>query len=90
MKIKELFTNETKWTQGAFSRTKNGRLSFANNPNAACFCLSGAVFKCYEAKDHGTIEEKIRKEIGTNIVTWNDAPNRTFEEVKALVEKLDI
>ena len=93
MKVKELFSDQTKWTQGAYAKSKNGTHLFSCDPTAVCFCLYGAISRCYEGdQDHFlTVSNKVRKAIGINdIFTWNDDPNRIFQEVKDLVEKLDI
>lgn len=97
MKLKEFYTDKSKWTQDEFY---NGR---------GAYCLLRALQKCYpvalgdgvEGKEKRLeVEDKIRKAIleknikrgrfGDSIIGWNDAPERTFEEVKALVEELDV
>ena len=93
MKIKELFTDSSKWTKGSLARDKNGDLTSYYSSDAVCFCLHGAIYKCYEdfGDKSSIITNKIRKEIKRySISGWNDAEERTFEEVKNLVEKLDI
>lgn len=88
MKIKELFTDETKWTQGALARTKKGNIIGALEDNAVCWCLQGAVLKCY-GSDRLTIIDLILDKVDKHcIALWNDA--HTFTEVKELVERLDI
>lgn len=87
MKIKELLSGPEKWTQHTYARDKNGRDCSQWSQEAVCWCLYGAVDKCYE--NIIEIDNKIREKV-ISIVDWNDDPNRTFEEVKALVEELDI
>lgn len=93
MKIKELFSGPEKWTKGHNAREADGTETFTHDQSARCWCLWGALIKCY----HGLSEETSRISYllqatipGGKVSQWNDAPERTFAEVKALVEKLDI
>lgn len=94
MKIKELLSAPEKWTQGAFCKTADGR--DCGRVEAVCFCLKGAMQVCYIAPQKRTmIYEKMAAVLPEaegicRIVAWNDAPERTFEEVKELVERLDV
>ncbi len=91
MKIKDLYTDESRWTKGAYARNGDGHaVLFSEHDNAYCFCLVGAIYKCYPDQIN-----EIRKRIGTHlgielVYEWNDNPSRTFAEVKSLVEVLDI
>lgn len=91
MKIKELLSDASRWTQHAFARDTIGRNIYTNAEEAYSYCLLGAAMKCYPPTTPARILIKIKEEIECeSILDWNDAPERTFEEVKALVEKLDI
>ena len=91
MKIRELLSDETKWTKGAFARTKDDVEIHSVSSYAVRWCLLGAMNKCY--RDRAPLVMKsVEATCGgsMNLVEWNDAPERTFAEVKALVDKLDI
>lgn len=96
MKIKELLSAPEKWTQGAFCKTADGR--DCGRVEAVRFCLKGAMQQTCIApfrQKRTMIYEKmaaVLPEAGgiCRIVAWNDAPERTFEEVKELVERLDV
>ncbi len=93
MKIKELLT-ESNWIQGAEAETSKGLKCYANNPDATCFCLYGAIIKCY-GDNKLDVYEKIIEELYLpnyygNVIHWNDAPERNFNDIKNLIEKLDI
>lgn len=93
VKIRELLTDESKWTQFTAARDINGAPVFLDNENAVCWCLIGAVSWCYRSdpKQLNMVMNKLWDELGNGeVVKWNDNFNRTFEEVKALVVKLDI
>jgi hypothetical protein len=98
MKIKELLSDESKWIKGYFAADKDGNiLDDEYNERACKFCLLGALDKCYgtNANEYRRVRAKIESRIIPNetlgtIVRWNDAPERTFADVKQLVEELDI
>jgi len=61
--------------------------------DAVCWCIGGAFERCYGDKDRVElckVWELIRNAIGQVWAVWNDAPERTFKEVKELVDKLDV
>ncbi len=92
MKIKELLVDSSKWTKGVFARDNDGIAVATHNPNARCWCLVGAIAKCYNIftdTKYAEIFNKIKLEV-EHPSNWNDAPERTFAEVKELVERLDI
>jgi len=87
MKIKEFLTKEN-WTQRAFALRQDGTGCHWLDKEAKKFCLLGATYRCHPGQP-ATIDALLDRACG-NPATWNDMPGRTFEEVKALVEKLDI
>lgn len=89
MKVHELLDSPERWTQGWLAKDKEGRHVSVHADNATCFCLVGAVGKCYSGLRYLNVIEVLEKEIGM-IARWNDARGRTFDQVKALVERLDI
>lgn len=94
MKIRELLSDESKWTKGQNARRETGTPVDSNDERAICWCLFGAVWKCYSDRPSMLLVfELISNELGsfhTDIVGWNDDPFRHFADVKALVERLDI
>lgn len=102
MKIKELYSDESRWTQHCLTRDitgipivedYEGAEATVNHPKAYCFCLYGAAVKCYPKRLREMsrlITTTLGLEAGTPIYYWNDDPKRTFEEIKELVERLDI
>lgn len=91
MKIAELYSDKTKWTQGSIARNPKGiARALWNADDACCWCLMGALQKCYpEIEQARKTFCQIENKVG-NIFKWNDNPKRTFSEVKALVEELGI
>ncbi len=91
MKVQELLDKPEKWTQNAYARDEIRRSVHYEDPFAVCFCLIGAVRKCYPIiLEREAIEAEIDSELKCWGFNWNDAPERTFEDIKNLVEKLDI
>lgn len=99
MKIRELLTNQSKWTKGAFAKTATGHPTDYDSNDAAKFCLVGAARKCYGRGEEGNavlrtliyeIDGRRPFRDAKNVASWNDALGRTFADVKALVERLDI
>lgn len=95
MKVKDLLTDEKKWIKKYQAVDNFGKDVSIFDTRACKWCLYGAVIKCYGAGDRGFINVykvlfKIRREIGCAITTWNDSTERKFDDIKRLVEKLDI
>ena len=95
MKVRELLDQPEKWTRNVLARDIMGQTCDLHSAYATCWCLAGAVGRCYPEPDrHDSVLKQIRLAIygrGSGLIgTWNDAPGRTFEEVKELVERLDI
>lgn len=89
MKIKELFSDESKWTTLVPARNVNGEIVNGCDPEATCWCIVGAAYKCYpDFNTRQLVIGKIEEQTGDGIGDWNDT--HTFAEVKALMEKLDI
>ena len=77
------------WCQGSEARTKTGKKCSTHSPNAAAWCLAGALHKIYSADERGVIDDRIYELIDTNIIDWNDDPKRTKAEVIALLKKAE-
>lgn len=100
MKIRELFSDPSKWTSGTYARDANGMPLYSDAKRyATSWCLVGAVERCYPPDvPEGQLNKYdvlnlLWHEInagGTNIgvATFND--NSTYVTVKALVDKLNI
>ena len=84
-KIHEMLKGPENWVQGKMGTSQS------------CHCLYGWLNVCYwgeleDSQVYSRNMERIREHIGGDgaIAKWNDHPDRTFEEVKALCVKLDI
>ena len=100
MKVKDLLDKEEKWIKGSYSKhalvesttPKGDKIMLPYGP-AIGWCLLGAIGQCYglaPSTIRAKVEAEIRGVYNTAIVEWNDAPERTFADIRQLVEKLDI
>ncbi len=98
MKVRDLLTDETKWAKGRSACDKGGETTPYDAPNAVAWCLAGAITRCYEVGEawdtlatraYDVLRARGQLPLG-GIGEWNDSPARTFTEVRALVEELDI
>lgn len=98
MKAYELLDKPEKWTQGTSARNHRHLSVDPNSPSAVCFCLLGAIDRCYpNYKERIEVEDKIRERLAhiqnvkeVFISEWNDNYQRTFEEVHNLLKTLDV
>jgi hypothetical protein len=106
MKVKELLTDESKWTKGAAARNARGVAIFVNQEEACQFCLSGALQKCYgesgpelndaenrlaEAVWEYTNEPvHLRDKAIIDIIEFNDWRADGFKDIRAVIEKADV
>lgn len=94
MKIKELLTDASKWTQGTSARNAQGKAVPTKSPEATSWCLVAAYVKVYGSNNFDEFKLKVNSQLNRAMTepvsTWNDVRGRTFEEVKQLVNDLDI
>lgn len=92
MKVWQLLSDESKWTKNCYARDRNEFGANHASRTAVKWCLIGAMLRCYDSDDlqkiNGRVEAHLDNQSSTS--SWNDAPERTFAEVHALVKELDI
>ena len=88
MKVRELLTDESKWCQRHYMIRKG---------KSRQYCLAAAIDTCYPTEQATAVSlvvfdalEDKSQHPWRSISRWNDAGDRTFAEVKALVDELDI
>jgi hypothetical protein len=90
MKIRELFSDESKWTKYDFARDSKGRPVTSDAPQACRWCLLGAIIKCYPGDEKFKVIHTLVEHLGPSIPHWNDRNSTTFKNVVDLVARLDI
>jgi hypothetical protein len=94
MKISTLLDRKSKWTKGAFARSKTMKWVAVDNRRATKFCLLGALEKCYKNQELISVRNKlsnfIYKKYNKNITGFNDDRDTTYTMVRNVVRELHI
>lgn len=95
MKVQDILISKEKWTKGALARTLDDSIIEVHEPNAAKFCLVGAIRKAYVYPDeYSRICQIICAKWGFadmhSVLVWNDKTTTTFQDVRELIERLNI
>lgn len=89
MKVYELLDTPEKWTQSVYAMDSRGRVVEPADEAAVCWCLSGALQRCY-GETGSTQYALVADRLPLTIPAWNDFMGRTYEDVIALAKDLDI
>lgn len=91
MKMHELLSDKSKWTQLHIALNAKGEDVSPLAHEAVCWCIEGALEKCYQRYDDRVrLAQRIEDEVGDFPYEWNDADGRKYEDVIALLRRLDI
>ena len=90
MKVRELLCDESKWCQGALAFDQQNKIVFWGTKTAIRWCLVGAIFRTYGLSNPMPFNAICTRLQDGDLEAWNDDKARTFAEVKALVDELDI
>jgi hypothetical protein len=100
MKVKDILDKPERWTQGAAARDKRGRRCDVISDAAVRFCLRGAAARVYSgpALEDAlfsiakalNLDEECYEDLDGAIEVWNDDPDRTFAEVRQVVERAGV
>jgi len=95
MKVKELLADPARWTQGHFARNADGIPTASDSQGAVCWCISGAVKKCYPSlKEREEARNRLIDVLSENydgamaIYIFNDSA--THDQVMEVLEKADV
>ena len=94
MKVKNFLTKDT-WTKHVFARKKDAMPCLPLDPDARKWCLAGAIIRAYQS-DPKKLNVAMCRVLGWMgpkwhcLSHWNDEPDRTWKDVKALLNKLDL
>lgn len=90
-RVKKLLNSPYKWTKGADARTKDGHPVVQSDPDAVCWCITGAITHCYGPDSRETIFDMVRFKIQRlTVFAWNDRNERTFDDIVELMEDLNL
>lgn len=77
--------------QGALARDAFGNNILPCDPKATCWCLSGAIDKCYrEVNENARVWKLIEDYVGGSVPDYNDFSLTTFGQIKSMVTHLDV
>lgn len=90
--VLDLLSDASKWTQNASARDAQGKSVHPTAIEAVCWCVIGAVAKCYPEI---TSQSKAMLRLmaacpGGVVVGFNCNPVRKFEEVREVIIKAQI
>ena len=104
MTLKELFTDEQKWTREWYAKDEQGRDVHGTYASAVCYCLVGGLIKCYGV-DYEEPLSKIKIAIAAHpkynpakhtydgfvtVPDFNDDPAITFQDIIEVVNAADV
>jgi hypothetical protein len=93
MKAKDLLSDSSRWTRGASARDGRGKQCGIYSPDAVRYCILGALLAAYDGWQLAAAVDAVREAIGDNgqlsIEAWNDNYDRTFDEVRRVIELAD-
>lgn len=87
MTVAELLESPERWTREAVARDSKGLSTYAEDPKAVCWCLAGAILKCYP-EGFVAIMDTFRRLTKEPIGPWNDA--HSHADVLSMVKSLNI
>ncbi len=87
VKARELIATPDRWTKGAFARTEAGAIVPPDRPVAACWCAIGALRRVTGDTGYRGAFVELQSAADYDLPHWNDAPERTHDEVLAAFDR---
>ncbi len=87
--VLDLLQDPSHWTQGTFAKSQSGKEVNPKSPIAVCWCLRGAIAKCYTGFESEAIE-KLNTALPHNVSMIHFNDTSTHKEIVALLEKAQI
>lgn len=84
---RELISDPKRWTKGYFAKTALGAPCGSLSDRAICWCISGAINKVSEFKNHQVAYDRLRLVVGPLITQFNDDPKTTHADVIAAFDR---
>lgn len=93
MKAYQLLEKPEAWTKGAAARDRDGRSVDFNHPDAICWCVTGAIEKCYPCNiSNRDARNRLKAAVRAVdwIHKWNDAQTTTHSQVLEVLKACDV
>lgn len=85
--VRKLLSSPGKWLQCDDAKTQDGTSVYPKDAQSVCWCLESAIEHCYPDIDPLPIFRALKVRAGgiDRLYKWNDAPERTFEDIQKLL-----
>lgn len=98
MKVRELLAKPEAWTKRRFAKAADGSAVTVMSDQAVCWCLRGAVYKCYANQDDcDLVEDKLQEAMQKlkgdeyhSLTHFNDDPKTTYADILDVCEAADV
>jgi len=90
--LQALLSGPEKWTQGSYARNVSGEKVQIDDPQAVCFCLTGAFQYLSSGEAYRwlyNLASELADAPNGYLVVWNDTPGRTFTDIQSLMAKME-
>lgn len=93
--VEQLLSGPEHWIQGTYAALANGVSTTTTDKHATRFCLLGALRHCYPstADASSAAWDRLASRFNGQLydsIRWNDASERTFADVHALIQELNL
>lgn len=94
MKLREVLTDESRWTRGSMARTKKGLPCSPRGESADSFCLLGAAVLCTDnLAELQELEKRlmaaVERHYGGPILVHRFNDSATFADIQAVMTMVD-
>lgn len=79
---------EKGWTKGAYARDESGKEVDFDSPEAACFCIFGAMLRVTDGNPTPEMYDAMGLQLEKGFITFNDNANTKKEDVIAIFDKI--
>lgn len=106
MKAYELLDSPEKWIKQFSAKNARGYPVLPDNEDAFCWCIAGAIEKCYSnntmnliaaerrlldiLKNKGYIGDRKDSSKPHSYIDWNDADGTTYDEVISVLKEANV
>ena len=93
MKAHELLADPKHWTKRAYARDKDGQSVSAHSDEAVCWCVLGAIIKCYgylECPESRIVRTGLIEKYKHGMITNFNDIEASHEQVVSLLKELDV
>ena len=88
--VLDLLRDPAHWAKGCYAYNSDGESVAPESEQAVCWCLIGAIKKCYPENIANQVDKLDALLETIAIVPFNDAPSTTHDQIVALLEKAQI